>query len=117
MAVAQTPPMTHDRTNHHRSSNDRCLRKGATVSYYPGFWFMDDADAAPPDRCDGTEAHGCGRFLRIGAWSCDRCERELRDAANAQAAQDAADAANATARLTTLGAWTPLVADPRDLPF
>jgi len=77
----------------------------------------DETDAAPPDRCDGTEAHGCGRFLGKGAWVCDRCERELRDAANANAAPDAADAANAPARLTTLGAWTPLVADPRDLPF
>jgi hypothetical protein len=82
--------------------------------------FLDDWDAEdypPSNRCEGTESHGCGRFLRIGTWSCDRCEREIRDVANARAAQEAADAATYTARMTTLGAWTPLVADPHDLPF
>jgi hypothetical protein len=75
----------------------------------------DAEDDAPPDRCAGTELHGCGRFLRIGTWSCDRCEREMRDAANAEAAQEAT---NAAAHHTALGAWTPLrVADPHDLPF
>jgi len=77
----------------------------------------DAEDNAPPERCAGTESHGCGRFVRIGTWSCDRCEREVRDAANAEAAQEAADAANTAARHTALGAWTPLVADPHDLPF
>jgi hypothetical protein len=79
-------------------------------------WDAEDDD--PPDRCAGTESHGCGRFLRIGAWSCERCEREMRDAANIEAAQDAAAATTYAARMTTLGAWTPLrVIDPRDLPF
>jgi len=53
----------------------------------------------------------------LGAWLCARCEREVRDIANAEAAPDAADAAATAARLTTLGAWTPVHADPHDLPF
>lgn len=92
------------------------------MSYYPGHWYMDAEDDVPPDRCPGTDDHGCGRFLVIGAWLCARCEREARDIQHAEAAQhaaaDAADAARLAATQTALGAWTPLQAtDPRDLPF
>lgn len=87
------------------------------MSHYPAHWYMDPEDDAPPDRCPGTDDHGCGRFLGTGAWVCARCAAELRDAANTDAAEHAADAARIAAHEALLGAWTPLQADPQDLPF
>jgi hypothetical protein len=46
-----------------------------------GYMPVDPAADSPPSRCEGpsyTGAHGCGRFLRAGAWMCDRCEDETR---------------------------------------
>lgn len=39
----------------------------------------DPDDDAPPSHCPGPSydgAHGCGRFLSVGAWMCDRCRAE-----------------------------------------
>ena len=92
------------------------------MRYYPGHWYMDAEDDAPPSRCSGTDDHGCGRFLGRGAWLCARCEREVREVQNAEAVQQAAADADAAARMAatqaTLGVWTLLrAADPHDLPF
>lgn len=39
----------------------------------------DYEDDAPPTHCPGPsydDSHGCGRFLSVGAWMCDRCRAE-----------------------------------------
>jgi len=39
----------------------------------------DPDDDAPPARCEGPAypgAAGCGRFLSVGAWMCERCRAE-----------------------------------------
>lgn len=39
-------------------------------------------DDGPPTYCPGPsydDAHGCGRFLSVGAWMCVRCRAETSD--------------------------------------